>query len=457
MTFGLLAFFVYRTFLKSDKPAALVLMLGLMIILEDYLQKAIYIPGLKVGSVRFSEIFIVYLLIKDYRKKQRYEKYESKTIDSLWIPFILLFLISVFVSHHKFIAARNFRFCILDPFLVYLIACHGFDNEDDYKRFAIYLGVLVFLLAAASIDDLKFHRIWFRGPMRIKYEFFGKEFKGRYGSFFLNPNFFASFLVLSLPIVFTSILYFKRREKYISLFSLLAGILALILTWTRSVYVAFAAGVLFSSYYGLLKVVNFRKIVLLLFMIIGLVGAVFPGAMNKIFYRASTTIEEQIGDSKVEHSRLEIWRHALELLKRHPFIGIGLTETDYRLSARHEIGGGYVYKKGARRSVSGFGDQPHNSYISLALWVSPFSVIIFLMMNYRVLKLGRNVIKNPDAQAYYKLFSFSAGVAIFCYLVVIFFDTQLLVRTVNSLYWLLFGLLISVYRRVESEKTILTA
>jgi O-antigen ligase len=179
--------------------------------------------------------------------------------------------------------------------------------------------------------------------------------------------------------------------------------------------------------------------------------------MNKIINRANTTVEEQIGDSKVEHSRLEIWSHALELLKRHPFIGIGLTELDYRLRARREIGGSYEYRKGTRKTVSGFMDQPHNSYISLALWVSPFSLIIFLMMNFRVLKLGRKVIKNPDAQAYYKLFSFSAGVAIFCYLVVIFFDTQLLVRTVNSLYWLLFGLLISVYRRVESEKTILTA
>lgn len=445
ISYGLLAYFLYRTFFRSDKPAALILMLGLMIIAEDYLQLAIYLPGLESGSVRFSEVIILFLLIKDYRKPRRYEKFESKAIDVLWIPYILFFLVSIFVSNHFFSAAKNFRWSIIGPFFIYLIGCYGFDEEEDYKRFVIYLGVLVLLLAAASIDDLKFDRLWFKSSMRFKYEYYGGATKGRYGSFFLNPNFFASFLVLALPLIIMSIAYFKRLKRYLLFLAVLGGLLALILTYTRAAYIAVFAGLLFSLNYGLFKVIKLRQIVFSVFITICLVALIFPGSFNKIINRADTIKYEG------EESRTYIWINALQLVKQHPIIGIGLSESDYR-DAATKFSGIDFEKMRHGIVVSGFMDQPHNSYISLALWVSPFAVIIFIWMNYKLLKLGRYIVRDSDTPEFYKLFSCGVGISITCYLVIIFFDTQLLLRSVNSLYWLIFGLLVSIYRRSKSVK-----
>lgn len=436
---ALLLYFSYRTFIKSDKPAAFIFILGLMIIAEDYMQYALYLPGLEAGSIRFSELIILYLLVKN-SGTEKIPKAESKVIDTLWIPFILLFLFAVFNSSYPFVAARNFRFAVLSPFLIYLISSRGFDTEEDYTKFTLYLAVLITLLAAASIDDLKLDKIWFHSAVRAKYEFFGKETKGRYGSFFLNPNFFASFLILSLPLMFIQIKSRPISKKIYLLLANIIGTLALIITYTRAAYVAILLSSFFSFFYGITKIFKIKQLVFSVILLVLSILIIFPGAINKITGRAST-IEED-----AETSRVYIWTNALKILKEHPIIGVGLTEGDYKLAAIKMTGYEVVEtRQGA--VVEGFMDQPHNSYISLALWVSSASVFIFLFMNYKVLKLGKIVVNNPAISQNFKIFTLGAQISIIAYLVIIFFDTQLLLRTANSLYWMLFGLIVSIYRR----------
>ena len=444
-TLFLLLFALYRVFIKSDKPAALALMLGLMIIAEDYMEKSLYIPGLKAGSVRFSEILIVYLLFKS-RVEKYYEKFSSGEIDRLWFFFASFFLIAILTSSFQFVAVRNFRFILLDVFLIYVIGCQGFKDESDYLWFVVWLAILIMILALGSIVDLKFKHLWLSSPSREMFEYWGKESIGRYGSFFLNPNFLACFLLLTFPSLLLSL--FANLKKYLRLiifFSFFAGVLALILTYTRASYFAVAATIVFAFYLRIGRYVAIKRLVGCALLFIFALLIVFPGAFNKIRGRADTIEEES------EYSRLIIWKNSLQILKKHPLIGVGLSEEDYKKAAVSLSGNERLSGKFGS-IVEGFMDQPHNSYISLATWVSPVALVIFIYLNFKIIRIGKFVLVSPNASDFFKLISLGLILGQFSFIVIIVFDTQLFVRATASLYWLFVGLLVSIYRRVKTAE-----
>ena len=52
----LLIWAIWRTVFRRDQAVGLVLYLGLIIIVDGYLNTGIYLPGLEKGSIRYSEL-----------------------------------------------------------------------------------------------------------------------------------------------------------------------------------------------------------------------------------------------------------------------------------------------------------------------------------------------------------------------------------------------------------------
>ena len=254
--------------------------------------------------------------------------------------------------------------------------------------------------------------------------------------------FFAAFLILSLPPIFFSTIKITDRKKFILAPLLLTGVLALIITYTRGSYIAIAAGCFFILFYGLFNVITLKKTISITVVLLASIVILFPAAFEKIQDRFSTMQNEE----EVESSRVEIWKNAMQIWFQHPLIGVGLSESDYQVAAS-KISGINAHQTKFGHTVEGFMDQPHNSYISLAVWVSSFAVIVFLWIIIKILKLGKKVIRDPITPEFYKVFCFSCGMAIFSFIVMIFFDTQLFIRGDNLLFWGLCGLVVSVYRR----------
>ena len=62
---GLLSLFIWsawRTAFRKDMAVGLALYLGLVIVVDGFLNTGIYLPGLEKGSIRYSEVCALFLL-----------------------------------------------------------------------------------------------------------------------------------------------------------------------------------------------------------------------------------------------------------------------------------------------------------------------------------------------------------------------------------------------------------
>mgnify|MGYP007051342720 len=53
----------YRLVFKKDRPVGLALYLSLVIVVDTFYNTGIFMPGLKVGSIRYSEVCAFFLLL----------------------------------------------------------------------------------------------------------------------------------------------------------------------------------------------------------------------------------------------------------------------------------------------------------------------------------------------------------------------------------------------------------
>ena len=89
----LLLWSVYRTVIKKDRAVGLGLYLALVIIVDGFLNTGIYVPGLEQGSIKYSEICALFLIVNSpiaTRPRRRGEL--------IYYLFFLYFLLMFFSS-----------------------------------------------------------------------------------------------------------------------------------------------------------------------------------------------------------------------------------------------------------------------------------------------------------------------------------------------------------------------
>ncbi|MFA6305439.1 MAG: O-antigen ligase family protein [Candidatus Gracilibacteria bacterium] len=135
-----------------------------------------------------------------------------------------------------------------------------------------------------------------------------------------NPNFLASYLVMTIPFFFFN--FKNSKEKLIKLFWIFAifiSLTAIILSASRSALLGLSAGLLF---YGIIK--NKKLLIIpLIFTIIILFANIFAEKSfikNTYFLERLTIKEESLSSIK---SRLNIWPGTIEAIKERPILGYG--------------------------------------------------------------------------------------------------------------------------------------
>lgn len=135
---------------------------------------------------------------------------------------------------------------------------------------------------------------------------------GRVYSTLENPNNYAEFIVLTLPLAFAWSCSLPGRRKYAAIAGLLLPLGALLMTYSRSGWVSFALAVLvFAALWD-------RR---LLLPLAGLAGMLIPFLPDSIFNRILTI--GSTADSSNMY-RVYIWQAAVQMLRRWGFTGIGL-------------------------------------------------------------------------------------------------------------------------------------
>lgn len=222
-------------------------------------------------------------------------------------------------------------------------------------------------------------------------EFGWDPHKYRLVSTWLDPNFIGGFLAFMLMIVLSYLLYTKKLNQKILLFIVIVILgTALFLTYSRSGYIAFAAGLL------VLGILKSRKLIIigLLITVLGLslslraqqrVGDLMQ-SITAFVTNSSTTADP------TAQLRIQSWNQTLSLIQKRPILGSGYNTLRYV-----KFNEGFVSETDIH-SASG----SDSSILTILATTGILGIIPFLLLYWQLLKSSFLSWKNKTSPPFKK-------------------------------------------------------
>jgi len=294
-------------------------------------------------------------------------------------------------------------------------------QDTIYSEKTVRHGILVFLFGAAlavlsglsqyflGIEFLRGSSIYIAdGGIRA------------ISSSFVHYNSYAGYLVVVLPLILGFLLendFRGLKAAGLSVFSLLA-VFTFVLTFSRGGWLALTCAFIFMAFVS-------RKHLIRLLPILCLVAIFlffYPPVQERVLFSFSTT-----GDN----NRFRYWTTALQMIKAHPLLGIGL--------------GTFMGKFSEYSSVLLSPAYAHNCYLQIWAETGMFSFFSFIGFVGAIVYLGIRKLFDSRNSLLLGLLSGVVG-----FLVQSFFEVNLYSLRLAVLFWIWVGLVSAcVYRKQE--------
>jgi O-antigen ligase len=263
--------------------------------------------------------------------------------------------------------------------LLYHLAALAFAAPQARRWFARAVGLSLLLVAVYGIAQalgVDFLRLASR---RIPVSSLG------------NTGFAAEYLASALPIAL-SLAVKRDRWSWAFFPALLLGVIHLWLTQSRAGWLGAALGV------GLLLLMpgspfrrqavraRVRRLALVGVLLAVGTALAIPSLGPASIVRLGSIVDPENATARV---RLLIWRGALELIERHPVLGVGLGNFEF---AYAEVRGVEEWSLSRRDIV----DDAHNEYIHLTAETGLLGLAVFLWLLWRAALSARKVLATPE-------------------------------------------------------------
>jgi len=141
--------------------------------------------------------------------------------------------------------------------------------------------------------------------------------KNRLASTFFDPNFSGAYLVLTLTLIFSELLYkgFRGLKGLVLSISGVVVFVALILTFSRSAWLVFAVCM------GVLGVLKSKKLLILALIAFLSAYALVP--------RVQTRVAGGVDPDDSARARIVSWKDTFEIVKENPLMGVGFNTFRY--------------------------------------------------------------------------------------------------------------------------------
>lgn len=284
---------------------------------------------------------------------------------------------------------RNNLYIIINCILAYYVAVNLIRNEKVIKR-VLLLSYLVAFIAStyAILQYFDIEPIWQQviNPYGIK----------RCVSTFGNPVFLSSFLVIIIPLAFTSFIFTKSSfEKFLYILVISDMILALFCTMARSSWLGLSASFIILAFSFKEKILMSRKWFLGLFLIVILFMFVPVRWQNETkpfgFYAkdriASIFSIEKAGPAA--YQRFLIWLSAWDIVKKNPVLGCGwgLFEMLFPFFQQRYL----IHPQLTQRTHA---NNAHNVFLENLSQMGIVGLGIFLWLIFCIIKFGIHQVKN---------------------------------------------------------------
>lgn len=373
------------------------------------------LPFAHTMTLRLLAIFVpAFLWLLDIIVKKDF-KIKRTAID-LPVLFLLVWgLLSTIFSVDIKYSFKEYRGDMLIGFLLLYSSINNIEKKTAEK----IINALIIGAAVVSVYGMVEY-IGLTGRM---------ESPGRMDSVTPDYNYFSTYLILVLPILFYRFYMSSAKMRVIYFSVTLIAVIALILTFTRAAWIAaFAEIILFGIFID-------RKILIILFAV-AIIG--YIGFQLRKEYPSATmeTLKAQIDHPSYTYTdRMDLWRFGIIHLKDQPVFGFGYGRANFAK----------VYPEFFKRSILLF--HTHNTFLNIGLELGIPGLIALFWLFWVILRfLWRDW---KDKLNENKILSFAIFVSVVGFLVRIQFD-HLLVDEMALMLWLLVGMGFAISNRKET-------
>jgi O-antigen ligase len=431
---ALIAMFLWatwRTIWKKDLGVGLGLYVGLVIIVDGFLNTGIFLPGLEKGSIRYSEVCAGFLLFN--RPKQSPREFPYGLVCFFVTLYFSLLAVSAIGTPEPVASLMEFRRLIIPQIISFLVTMRGVHSREDYRRFFLCMTVLFLIIGVFVFFDLLFDLWLLKSDVLLTTVYGMNRAHGRFGSFFLNPNYLGAFVVLTFPAAFVWTIAQNPKLKLLGAVGLLMLVFCLVETQSRGPMLAFGIVVLLLLVGPAGEISRGRRIAVFL-PFVAVLAILMPGFLEHAAERFDTINEEMT--TETARTRQTIWLFTERAIGDHPLAGIGFGERQFLSVINEEYG---FQDRYGETSL----DNPHNSYLQMTVYAGFPVLIAFLVGNLLMLfKAARSILQKRADQPVVVGFGLAVGLAGF--LTVIYPDMHMFTQTVAPVYWVFFGLLLAL-------------
>ncbi len=380
----------------------------------------------------FTSTFMGFLISSFVFKKiiKREKLFISTAIN---LPFILLFLIAIISFKNSINYADSLRGItrlILNAF-IFLICAE--EIKDQKHITGIFLSV-IFGAALASSDA-----IW--------QVFTGRDFIRGYApvinlgmiratASFKDSNVLGIYLSAIAPLLFGLTLYYLKKKKKAVMsgvsFLALTGIL---LTYSRPTLLAIYIALFF------LGIARRDKKMIALLIILTLVT---PFILPKAVKDWAREVDYNPFRFMCNDDRIAVYRNSLNMIKEHPFIGLGVNTymknyKKYRepVEYRNIVTKDYMYA--------------HNNFIHMAAEIGLIGLGIFLWLLYKLFMESKYIYKRLDSH-YLKIVLLSLSACLIAFLINGLTESSLFYSRVTIIFWYIAGLTLAFNKFAHANR-----
>jgi len=286
-------------------------------------------------------------------------KFKFNKYNDILIIFSLILLINTIFSINMSGSLRDFAMNILSVLLI-IVMINNLKNREKLIKIMNFIIYASFFATVYGIYQ------YFAGvPMQSGWVDPNSNISIRVFSTFENPNLFAEYLLLVIPLSLIKVINEKGKNRFIFLFILLIQIIAMGLTFSRG------------GWLGLIILVA----VFILLMKRDLIIKLIPFGLISLFFIPDSIIMriKTIGDlsDSSNYYRFQIWQKAIEIIKDFFLTGVGLGFESFRAISNLYI-----------KDFSPY--HAHNTYLEIGIEIGIVGLIVFLMIIYKAFSDVKN-------------------------------------------------------------------
>ncbi|KKK33046.1 hypothetical protein WQ57_24155 [Mesobacillus campisalis] len=394
-----------------------------------------YDPYYTLPKVGYLQVFVLmswlYIIIKRKYKNLALTKSEFK-IEAIIICFISLICLSTLFSVDPQTALYGTKnryegLLTLFSYCSVLLFSYRFIGTERLHKAMVGLGLISVVVSGYGILQFFSIDLLPRNSGKMVYD--------RSYSFFDNPNFFGSYLVLLIMVTVTLYLTSKKHMHTTGYLVIIwINFLALIYSGTRSGWVGMLCGILLFSLLGILKRNHlWKKWGILLITLAITILVVNVNEKGRLTDRASTVFSDSYNiltnqsTGREGSNRFFIWEKSMPLLKENFWLGSG-PDTFALVFPEDEE------KKQMFGDV--IVDKAHNEYLQMGVTIGFPGLLTYLFLIVFVLRKSLQAIRDADEKDKLVIIGLLSTIA--GYLVQAFFNIS--VAPVAPIFWAILGI-----------------